>query len=201
MGARNVDRIWLFAGVVVIILLTVASWFLFIGPKYSQAADVRVQVDDTQTQLITLRKKIAELEKQKAELPKFKAALRINQQALPSDSGVPDFLRQLQAAGDKVGVIVSAVSVAAPAKTDSTPGVWEIAITLTAGGSAGKLSLFLNQLQNVQPRAVLVASADLAPGTAATPGGAPASDASLNLTLTAYVAPPVGAGTPIVTTK
>ena len=200
MGGRNADRIWLFAGAIVILLLAAGSWFLVIGPKYTEASDVRSQVDDTQTQLITLRKKINELEQQKAQLPRFKAALKVNQQALPSDAGVSDFLRQLQAAGDNVGVAVTGVSVAAPVKSTAAPDVWELPMTLTAEGAPDKLSLFLTQMQTVQPRAVLVKSANFTAGNQAGDSGED-SQPSLNLAITAYVAPPAGSGAPIVTTK
>jgi Tfp pilus assembly protein PilO len=200
MGARNVARIWVIAGAAAIVLLTVASWFLLISPKFTEAADVRTQVDDTQTQLIALRKKIAGLEDQKSRLSSYKAALRANQRALPSDSGVPDFLRQLQGSGEATGVKVSGVSVAPPAQAAGVSGVWQLPITLSAEGDPDNLGEFLNQLQAVQPRAVLVQSANLTQGGASGTGGA-AGKPSLSLSLLAYVAPPAGTGAPIVTTK
>lgn len=203
MGARNVARIWLFAGAAVIVLLAVAGWFLLISPKYTEASDVRSRVEGTQTHLIALRKKIAGLDEQKAQLPKFKAALKTNQQALPSDSGVPDFLRQLQASGEATAVTVSGVSVATPVQAVGVAGVWQVAITLTAEGDPDSLGEFLNQLQAVQPRAILVQSANLTQGSStAADGTAEGSEkTSLSLSLMAYVAPPAGAGAPIVTTK
>jgi Tfp pilus assembly protein PilO len=203
MGARNVARVWLIAGAAAIVLLTVASWFLLISPKFTDAADVRAQVDDTQTQLIALRKKIAGLEDQKSRLSSYKAALKANQRALPADSGVPDFLRQLQGSGEATGVKVSGVSVAPPAQAAGVSGVWQLPITLNAEGNPDKLGEFLNQLQAVQPRAVLVQSANLTQGGASdTSGtGGAATQPSLSLSLLAYVAPPAGSGAPIVTTK
>jgi Tfp pilus assembly protein PilO len=203
MGARNVARIWVIAGAAAIVLLTVASWFLLISPKFAEAADVRTQVDDTQTQLIALRKKIAGLEDQKSRLSTYKAALKANQRALPSDSGVPDFLRQLQGSGEATGVKVSGVSVAPPAQAAGVSGVWQLPITLTAEGGSDQLGEFLNQLQAVQPRAVLVQSANLTQGDAAntTGTGGVAGKTSLSLSLLAYVSPPAGTGAPIVTTK
>src|SRR6201988_3567834 len=139
MGDLHAGRIWLCASAVIIVLLGVGGWFLLIGPKYSEASEVRAQVDDTQTQLITLRKKTTELEKQRAQLPKFKDALKANQQALPSSAGVSDFLRQLQDAGDAVSVAVTGVSVASPLKSTVVADVWEVPMTLNAEGNADKL--------------------------------------------------------------
>jgi Tfp pilus assembly protein PilO len=197
MGARNTDRVWLFLGVVVIVLLVAAGWFLVIGPRYTEASDVRAQVDDTETQLISLNKKINELKTQKAKLGEYKAALKANQQALPAKPGVSDFLRQLEVAGDNVDVAVTGVSVAAPVKSTIATDVWELPMTLTAEGAADNLSQFLTQLQSVQPRAVLVKTANF---TAGSSSGAQATEPSISLALTAYVAPPAGSGAPIVTT-
>jgi type IV pilus assembly protein PilO len=207
MGARNAARIWTLAGIAITVLLVVASWFLVISPKYAKAADVQNQVEDTQTQLITLRKKIAGLDAQKAQLPKFKAALKANQKALPDDSGVPDFLRQLQGSGEKTAVSVSGFSVASPAQVVGLAGVWQLPITLIATGEPANLGQFLNDLQAVQPRAVLIQSANFTQGSSSTTDsttGTTADDSaktSLNLSLMAYVALPAGAGAPIVTTK
>jgi Tfp pilus assembly protein PilO len=203
MGVRNVARIWMIGGLAVIVLLAVGSWFLLISPKFAKASDVRTQVEDTQTQLITLRRKIAGLNAQKAQLPKYKAALKRNQQALPSDSGVPDFLRQLQSSGEKTGVTVSGVSVAAPAPAAGAAGVWQLPITLIADGAPDDLGSFLNDLQAVQPRAVLIQSVNLTQGTgdSADSSSGSSGGSSLSLSLMAYVAPPAGTGAPIVTTK
>jgi Tfp pilus assembly protein PilO len=203
----------MFGGIAITVLLVVASWFLLIHPKYTEASDVRGQVEDTQTQLIALRKKIAGLNAQKAQLPRFKAALKTNQRALPSDSGIPDFLRQLQASGAKTDVSISGFTVSSPAQVKDVSGVWQLPIALIAGGKPDGLGKFLNELQAIQPRALLIQSVGFTQGSAdpADSPGAPSAGAdsptdsaittSLNLGLMAYVAPPAGAGAPIVTTK
>jgi Tfp pilus assembly protein PilO len=203
MGARSSGRLWVFGGAALIVLLAVASYFLLIGPKYSEADDVDQQTGATQDQIVVLRKRNAELNKQEKQLPTFLAQLAKSQKALPATAGMSDFLNQLQAAGDNVGISVSGLSVAAPIASTSATGVWELPVTLTAVGDADKLSAFLTQLQNVQPRAVLIKSVDFkaADATADTSADAGASQPTMNLSLSTFVAPPAGSGTPIVTTK
>jgi type IV pilus assembly protein PilO len=201
MGARNTARVWMIAGAAAIVLLIVAGWFVLISPKFTEADDVHTQIDDTDTQLIGLRKKIAGLEAQKARLSTYKAALLANQQALPSNPAVPDFLRQLQNAGSATSVKVNGVSVAPPAQVTGVAGVWQLPITLTAQGDPNNLGAFLNQLQAVQPRAVLVQSANLTQTAGASDASGDSGKPSLNLSLFAFVAPPAGSGAPIVTTK
>ncbi len=203
MGARSSGRLWVFGGAALILLLVAASYFLLIGPKYSEGDDVDQQTGATQDQIVVLRKRNAELNKQEKQLPMFLAQLATSQKALPATPGMSDFLNQLQAAGDNVGISVSGLSVAAPIVSTSATGVWELPVTLTAVGDADKLSAFLTQLQNVQPRAVLIKSVDFkaADATAGTSGDAAANQPTMNLSLSTFVAPPAGSGTPIVTTK
>jgi Tfp pilus assembly protein PilO len=198
MGSRHLDRIWIFAGAAVIVALVTVSWFLLISPKYTEAAGIRDQAEDTRAQQITLQHKVAELKQQYSQLPRFRAALKKIQLALPADSGMPDFLRQLQASGDKTSVSVSNVNVAAPALATDSTTLYEVPMTLSAQGSTAQLGAFLIQLQNVQPRAVLIESVNVTSGADATGG---AGSMQINVTLKAFVAPPAGAGVPIITTK
>jgi Tfp pilus assembly protein PilO len=200
MGAR----LWKIGGLVVVVVLAVGSWFLLISPKFAEADDVKAQTADTETQLITLRKRIGELKKEQANLTALQAELRKKQKALPSDSGVPAFLRQLQASGGALNVNVTGVSVSAPVQQANLPAVWALPITMTADGSADDIGKFLQGLQSsAQSRAVLIETASLSPqaSTAAAVGAASAGATSVNLTLKAFVAPPAGTGTPTVTTR
>jgi Tfp pilus assembly protein PilO len=198
MGARS-GRLWMIGGAAVVVLLAAAGYFLLISPKYAEAKDVAQRTADTQDQIIVLRKRNAELIKQEKQLPTYEAQLANSQKALPSSAGMSDFLNQLQAAGDNVGVQVNGLSVSAPTQATAASGVWELPLTLTAVGDTDKLSAFLTQLQNVQPRAVLIKSVDFKAGSTAADSGA--TQPTMNLTLTTFVAPPAGSGTPIVTTK
>lgn len=205
-GVRNVARIWAICGAAVIVVLALAGWFLVIGPKFTEADGVRRQADDTRMQLVSLRRKIAGLDEQQAQLPAYRAALKANRAALPTDSGVPDFLRQLQSSGELTGVAVSGFSAATPVQAVGLADVWQIDMTLNAQGAPDGLSKFLDRLQTEQPRAVLVQSINLTEDVSESSGSSPAGGSSgggrttLNLSLTAFVAPPTGT-TPIITTK
>jgi Tfp pilus assembly protein PilO len=206
MGARHTDRLWMVAGLAVVVLLAIGSWFLLIGPKYAEADDVRQQTADTQVQLITLRNRITDLKQQQAKLPKLKATLADRQKALPGDSGVPAFLRQLQASGDEANVDVTGVTVSAPVQQANLPMVWALPIALTAQGKPTDLQTFLTGLQSGQSRAVLIETAGLGPqGATSSADGtgdtATAGKVSINLSLKAFVATPAGAGAPTITTR
>ena len=128
----------------------------------------------------------------------YKAQLKTNQQALPSTSGVPDFLRQLQDSGTAVNVEIGNLSVGAPQPAKGVATVYELPISLGAAGSVADISSFLKRLQEVQPRAVLITSVGLTQSDVTT--GAAAMTASISLS--AFVSPAAGdTKTPTVTTS
>ena len=202
MNARHADRLWMAGGLAVVVILVVTSWFLLISPKFAAADEVQQQADDTQTQLTILRKRISGLKEQQANLKPLQAALEKKQKALPADTGVPAFLRQLQAAGESLDVDVTDIAVSSPTVLATLPTVWALPITLSAQGSAAHLDTFLRGLQSSsQSRAVLIQTANLTDSPTSTDTGTTTGDLGLSLTLNAFVAPTAGSGTPTVTTN
>lgn len=195
MGARHADRIWMIGGVMAAALLLAVGWFLAISPKNAEAEDLGVRQRDTESRMVMLRKRLNDLEDQNTKLEQYKAAFQRNRAALPVDSGVPDFLRQLQDSGELVDVTVSGVTVNAPVQV-GTQSVYELPITVTADGTAIDLGRFLDQLQQVQPRAVLVESANMAN----TGQDTTAEKLTMTLAMKAFVAPEAGQPAPTVTT-
>lgn len=195
--AHRIDRLWLLGGVVVILLLAAGSWFLLISPKNAESDDVRSSAADATAQLIVLKHQVAALKKESSKLASYKTQLKTNQGALPTTSGVPDFLRQLQDSGTAVNVQISNIGVGAPQVSKAVSGVYELPISLSAIGSVADMSAFLNRLQQVQPRAVLLQSVGLTESDAIATG----TSETASITLLAFVSPPAGSGTPTVTTK
>ena len=194
MAARHADRIWMIGGVIGAALLIAVGWFLAIDPKNTEIDDLRGQKETTETQLIALRRRLADLQADNEKLPQYQAALKRNKAALPEDSGVPDFLRQLQDSGDLVGVTVTGVTVNAPEQQAGT-AVYSLPITVTVEGGADDLGRFLDQLQRVQPRAVLVESANMTAAGDVAAG----KDLMMTLAVKAFVAPRAGQPAPTVT--
>jgi Tfp pilus assembly protein PilO len=196
---HRIDRMWLLGGIVVMLLLVAGSWFLLIAPKNAEADEVRSSAADATAQLIILKHQVAALKAESAKLDSYKTQLQTNQKALPTTSGVPDFLRQLQDSGTAVDVDISNVSVGAPELTKDVAGVYQLPISLSAAGTVADMSAFLNRLQQVQPRAVLLKSVGLTESTDVATGATSMQTASISLL--AFVSPPSGAGKPTVTTN
>ncbi len=186
MTARYANRLWILAGVIAAAVLVLLTWAFAVSPQQSDATALEEQTQASHDQAHDLRARIAKLEKDKANLPALKKGLAVQQDALPSTSGVPAFLRQLQATGTKVGADISGIAVGDPAAVESTPGVWTLPIQLTAEGTPAQLNGFLTQLQDKgQERAILIETANLSADGAS-------QDASLSLAVKAFVAPPIG---------
>lgn len=190
----HADRLWLLGGAIGVVVLLAVGWLLLISPANAEADGYREQTEVSEVQLIALHKRLGELKEQQAKLPTYQAELRRFQQALPADTGIPEFLRQLEAAGDAVGAEVSNINVGVPAQeTGAGLTAFSLPITVTVDGAIGDMSPFLDQLQQVQPRAVLVQSANLAAGEGA-------EKSNMTLTMKVFVAP-AGSATPSATAK
>lgn len=186
---------WLAGGVVAAIAVLAVGWFFLIGPRYSQAAGLHERTAAAQLRLPTLEHRLAELRRQDENRAQYDAQLTKDRKALPTTSGLPDFLRELQQAGDSHGVRVTDVTVGGPLEVTGAGGTYyALPVTLSAEGRVDALGDFLNELQQVQPRAVLINNANLAAadkGAALTTG-----TAKLMLSLHVFVSAPASGTTP-----
>jgi type IV pilus assembly protein PilO len=195
MGARHADRLWMIGGVLAAALLIAGGWFLAINPKNAEADQLHEEKETTEIRLITLRQGLAKLQQDNEKLPQYKATLGRNKLALPEDTGVPNFVRQLQESEEKLGVAVTGITVSSPALVTGT-AVYTLPITVTAEGTATDLDRFLDRLQQVQPRAVLIESAST---VASSSDEAKKGRLTMTVALKAFSAPPAGAQAPTVT--
>lgn len=186
------SRYLLPAAVVLALVVGVAGWLLLVAPQRSATAAVRAQTAAVTTQVDALQSRLATLRSQQGDLSTWQAALASAQAALPTTAAMPEFLRTLQDLGSATGTTVTTLTATAPDGTAVAPGsgvagvgdVYRVPVTVTVTGSYDGLTAFVGRLQQEQPRAVLVDSADVSAGD----GGA----ATLSLSLSAFVAPTAG---------
>ncbi|MEV6346920.1 type 4a pilus biogenesis protein PilO [Actinoplanes sp. NPDC051851] len=179
MSTRRIDRIWLIGGLALIAVIVVTAWFLPISSARADRDDWQTQAEDATTQLATLRSTLAELKKDNENLTTYQAQLETYQEALPSTNDIPSFLSQLQSMGTKLDIDVKIYSASTPTDSETLSTAQELPITLNATGDVDKLSTFVKQLQNSQPRAVLIQTAVLSTDTTA--------GAELALTLVVFI--------------
>ncbi|MDT4918685.1 MAG: hypothetical protein QOH89_3385 [Pseudonocardiales bacterium] len=208
----QIERLWLVAGGLIAFVMLLIGYFFFVSPQRSNTADVVGRAATVQQQNIVLQARLDALREQNQNLGKYQAELQALQQALPSTSGISDFLRTLQSLGNATLTDVTALTVGQPiavtpvvaaqptasagATPETAPAVivapsaYALPINATVSGSAAALSKFLDQLQAVQPRAVLISQLGLSGGAAAESGATASSGAfTLSLTMQAFVVP------------
>lgn len=177
------DRLWTFGALAGAVALSALAWFLLIGPQRAETVNVEEQTATAQGQAIVEQRKLAKLNAEFAEKEKYTAELATNLQALPTAAATGDLLRELQSAGDRAGVSVTSLSAGSPTELKNSPGVASVTITISAAGQLEKLQRFLDQVQRVQPRAMLVFNVSFAPND----DGGPITGSSAQLTVTAQV--------------
>lgn len=143
-------RVWLGGGAVAALLIVAIGWFMFIGPELSSTSDLHAQAAATRQQNSQLQLRVKSLQVKSTQLDRYTKSLNDALAALPFDSGLPAFTRQLssQAAANHVAVTSVAVggitSVApavatAPGTTDpaSATDPTSTATTAPTPGAAG----------------------------------------------------------------
>lgn len=162
---RGADRLWAAAGAVVALALTALTYLFLISPQYAETDGLQDQVDQVNVDIARLQTRLIQQRKDNEKLDEYKAGLDARRQALPTATALSDFLRQMQAAGERTGVSVTTVNAGAAGTTHAAgASIKVLPVTLTvAGGVDGQIA-FLDQLQQAVPRAVLIIGANLVPG-------------------------------------
>jgi hypothetical protein len=219
------ERLWMISGGLIAFILLLIGYFFFISPERSNTASVKSDVATAQEENHVLAARIEALRQQTKNMATYAAELTQARLALPSTSGIPDFLRALQSLGNATQTELTALSVAPPTivqaqqptTTDptssasasvtpspaasssvagATPGagaipalaqLYALPISATVTGSSPALIKFLDQLQAVQPRAVLITQ--ITEGAAQGTTGPVKNQMSLQLTMDAFVSP------------
>lgn len=206
------ERLWLVGGGLAAFVMMLVGYFFLISPERDNTKTVDDQVSAAQLQTVTLQQRIDALTVQNKDLPKYRANVAQLRRALPSTSGLPDFLRTLQSLGNATLADVTSLTVGpptdvsaftaaspsggatstssggtTPAVATNGPHLYALSITAQVTGATSQLAEFLDQLQSVQPRAVLISHITIGDGAAQSAGGGKST--SMTLTMKAFVAP------------
>ena len=92
-------------------LIAVAGWFGAISPQLSSTSSLQAQTQSAQDENLALQSKISKLRRESATLPLLTSELRNLLAALPSDSGLPQFTRQVTAQAARQGVGLTSITV------------------------------------------------------------------------------------------
>jgi len=226
MGTKSqLERLWMIGAGIVAFALVAIGYFFFISPQRDTTSGVDGEVSAARAQNDVLQVRISHLAAQNKQLATYQRTLAQARLALPATTGIPDFLRTLQAIGSATGSDVSTLTVgdptsvgpatptstataansnananaaatAAPANPNAAAGpgngIYSMMISAQVTGSTKALGAFLTQLQQVQPRAVLISqitetTGSTANGPAASAAASPGA-ATLQISMQAFVA-------------
>ncbi|WP_432829937.1 type 4a pilus biogenesis protein PilO [Dactylosporangium sp. CA-092794] len=180
------DRLWLLGGALCALAIVAFGYFFLIGPKYADAGTTRSDTADTLARIGDLRAELRRLQQQKEQIGTLQATLERDRAALPAADSASAFLKELQDAGVAAGVTVSGVTLGSAVDLKALAGfeVYALPVSLTVAGPTDKMNPFLEQLQQWQPRAVLISSVNFAPSSAAN-----ADRSAVTVNLQAFYAP------------
>lgn len=186
------DRLWMCGAFAGAMALSALAWFLLIGPQRAETVSVEEQTTTGEVQELVEQRRLAKLNVDFADRDRYAAELAANRQALPAVAATGDLLRELQNAGEAAGISVTSVTAGRPIELKSIPGVAAVPITIAATGPMIKLQAFLNQIQRIQPRAMLVSNISFSPNAG---GGPITGTAELSISAQVFVAiQPAAAG-------
>jgi len=183
---RGAGRLWTAGGAVVAVALAALSWIFLISPQNGETDGLQAEIDQVNDRVVVLQARLGQLRKENENLEARKAELAAQRRALPTSTALSDFLREMQTAGERAGVSVTAVNAGATGTTRAAGAeVQTLPVTLTVSGGVDGQIGFLDQLQQVQPRAVLIIGTNLVPadGSESLSGGV-----TMTLSLQIFVA-------------
>jgi type IV pilus assembly protein PilO len=146
MPRTHLEKLFLGVGGVTGLVMVLVGYFFFIGPQRSQTDSVGVQVSQARAHNSELQAHVNTLESETKNLPKYLNTVKQARLALPSTSGLPDFLRTLQSIGHSTLAQVASLTIGIPSDVSSLaspPAATAPAATApssTAAGSAASMA-------------------------------------------------------------
>lgn len=161
-------RKWSAAAVVLIVAIVAAGWFLLVSPKRTAAADLQAKTVSQEGTNTSLEQKLQQLKAQQADLPQKRARLAAITTKIPSNPALPSLIRDLTAAGRKIGVSIDSMAPSAPlAVTAAAPGavaaapapaaaaaatdaLYQVPLTMNVTGSYFELEQYVSKLEGLK---------------------------------------------------
>lgn len=116
-------KVWLGGSAVLALLVLAVAWFFAIGPKRSDASDLRAQTTSAQLQNAQLGAQNAALTKKSQHLSAYRAKLAAALDALPAHNELSSFSQSLVGYAERTGVNLTSISVGSPTAVASAAPV------------------------------------------------------------------------------
>jgi Tfp pilus assembly protein PilO len=150
-------------GLVAVLLIGLAFWFLLYSPRSDEIETVRAETATLETQRQSLQNEIAQLREIEANQIEIRAALARLEEYIPSGTAQSTAVRQFQLAGDASGVEIISLQFDAPTPLDGAPptGVADtvlarIPVAMTVQGGYFQIVDFFRRIEVEVTRAVFL---------------------------------------------
>jgi Tfp pilus assembly protein PilO len=183
-------RKWTFGAVALALVFLVSGWFLLVAPKRADVAALQAQADAVVAGNAQKQTDLEVLKQQNKDLPEKQAELAALQTKIPTQADLPSYIREIQSIGDKAGVMLSAMSPAAPLTLGAGAGTTAVGgtttvltpdslaainVDLTIKGPYAAIQKFMNDLESADrytlTTGLTIAEDDEATDAAASSGG------------------------------
>ena len=182
-------------------VVLVATWFVLVAPRRSEAADLDDQRAQAESTNVGLQAKINELREQFGDLPAKREELARIRAELPPKGDVADLVRSLSGLADTAGVTLrsitpSTATTLTPASA-AGPAVVSIPVTVEISGTYVETTRFVRFVQTRLDRAFLLTELSTSRGSGESESGT--SEAS-GTTAASVTTSPTATPTPTATT-
>lgn len=164
-------RLWIGGAVVVALVLAAVSWLMLIHPKLASASDLRSQTRDNDFQNTLTEGKNARLARQSKDMSGLQDSLVKAVDALPPNSGLPSFTRELSAFAADASVDLVSVNVGAVSQVSAT------------GTSSGAPSAAATPAPAASSSSSATTPSTTTPGTASSPAAVATGPYSIAITV------------------
>lgn len=114
MARERVARLWVIGGSAVAVLVAAIAWLVVVRPELSKASALRAATDSARAENSALQAKIATLQGERANMRSLTRSLGQAQAALPLDSALAAFTRQVSAQAAAAHVTVTGITAGLP---------------------------------------------------------------------------------------
>lgn len=173
---------WIGGSVFVALVFMAAAWFLAVSPTMSQAADLRDQTEQVDSNNDVLQSKITKLATDFKNLPEYQkqlAALRIQ---VPTTAQLSDYLRQVDKIATAHSVVVTAISPSAA--QEFVPAVAPVSTPTPTPSATDSAEPTATDTSSPATDTGEVTDENSAPASPTGPSGIPAGFAAIPVSLT-----------------
>ncbi|MBX6371507.1 MAG: hypothetical protein IRZ02_04540 [Acidothermus sp.] len=107
-------RTWIVTAIIAVIVIALGGWVLLVKPQQRHAADLRAQATQQEQANAALETQVRTLRAQRAALPSEQARIAAIERKIPSDPGLPAYVRFLASTAAATHVELYSVAPSAP---------------------------------------------------------------------------------------